>query len=81
MIWLFVINLYLWAQTGDLKQRVNLEDIAIQGEAGKNRMSLQNRERFELDSRIKPRVDFRKEIQQELERESKSPVTRRPKNP
>jgi hypothetical protein len=66
-------------QDPGLKSRVNLEDISIQGEANKNRSFMQSRNRFELDSRIKPRVNFRKELQEESERESKSSFFSRPK--
>jgi len=69
---LFILGSLALAQDQQLKQRVNLDDVSIQGEASRSRMLLQSRERFELDSRIKPRVNFRKELKQELEREKKS---------
>jgi wyosine [tRNA(Phe)-imidazoG37] synthetase (radical SAM superfamily) len=69
------------SQDQQLKQRVNLEDVSIQGESSRSRMLLQSRERFELDSRIKPRVNFRKEIKQELEREKKSSFLKDAKSP
>ena len=59
-----------WAQRGtealQLQNKVQLEDVNIQGEANKNNLLLINRERLDLDQRIKVRRDFRSEIYQEI---------------
>lgn len=58
-----------WSQTTpQLKEKIQLEDVKIQGESGRYGQLLQNRNRFELDSRIKPKTEFKKELQGELER-------------
>jgi len=51
-----------FAQAPGFQNRVNLEDVNIQGEANKNGALFQNRNRFELDDRVKMRRDFRSEV-------------------
>lgn len=51
-----------FAQSPGFQNRVNLEDVNIQGEANKNGALFQNRNRFELDDRVKMRRDFRSEV-------------------
>lgn len=45
-----------------LSNRVNLDDVNIQGEANKNGAQFLNRNRFGLDDRVKVRKDFRREL-------------------
>ncbi|MBX2986977.1 MAG: hypothetical protein KF802_03680 [Bdellovibrionaceae bacterium] len=52
-----------FAQDVQLQNRVNLEDVNIQGEANKNRNLFMNRNRFGLDDRVKVRRDFRREME------------------
>ncbi len=49
-----------------IKQKVNLEDVNIQGEGSGSKAILQNRNRFELDSRLKLRKEFRTQIENEV---------------
>lgn len=51
---------------GGIAPRVTLEDVSIQGESAGNQALLQNRNRFELDSRLKLRKDFRPELEEDI---------------
>ncbi|MCX7674335.1 MAG: hypothetical protein N2Z70_00720 [Bdellovibrionaceae bacterium] len=68
---LALVSLQSTAQT-NMGSRVNLEDVNIQGEAGKKGGLLQNRNRFELNNRIKPKTHFQKELKAELARQQQS---------
>lgn len=48
------------------QNRVNLEDVNIQGEANKRQSLFQNRNRFGLDDRIRIRRDFRREMEESI---------------
>jgi len=49
-----------------LKGKVNLEDINIQGQSNSDQGLFNNRDRMNLDSRIKMKSDFRQEILENL---------------
>ncbi|PIS11489.1 MAG: hypothetical protein COT73_03755 [Bdellovibrio sp. CG10_big_fil_rev_8_21_14_0_10_47_8] len=56
-----------WAQNNvQFQNRVNLEDVKIQGEANKNGAMFLNRNKFDLDERVKIRRNFRREIEQNI---------------
>lgn len=44
------------------KNRVNLDDVSIQGEANRSQAQFMSRTKLDLDERIKIRRDFKKEI-------------------
>lgn len=54
------------AQASAMQNRVNLEDVTIQGEANKNQNLFQNRSKFDLDERLQIRRDFRNEINESI---------------
>lgn len=66
ILFLFITPFSRGQNDAGLNKRVNLEDVSIQGEANKNRALLQNRNRFELDSRLQLRKEFRSEINEEI---------------
>jgi hypothetical protein len=60
----------VWAQApGQLKNRVDLEDVNIKGEVNKNNLSFTNRSRHNLNDRIRLRKDFTKEILENIPEE------------
>ncbi len=63
----FISSEYSLAQGSEgLRNRVNLEDVEIQGEGGRRGAMLQKRNRFDLDERVKVRKSFMKELEEKI---------------